>query len=87
MDRRNLLASLLLTAAVALTAWSAVHAAGLWALDTDVCTSDGTRCIRGINKSGAPFTSQAECERQALALLRQYRAAHMRVGYVRCVPL
>jgi hypothetical protein len=48
---------------------------------------DGTRCIRGIVKDGAPFPSRAECEKHARALLRQYLAANFRVTYMACVPL
>ena len=59
-----------------------------WAIDTNVCTSDGTRCIKGIMvNNGPPFSSEAECIRHAQALMRQYVAARMRVSYIRCVPI
>jgi hypothetical protein len=60
---------------------------GLWAVATDTCSPDGHKCIRGIMKDGAPFTSRAACEQRAHALLRQYTAAHLKVSYIRCVQL
>lgn len=66
---------------------SALAQPQLWAIDENVCTTDGTKCIKGIVKSGAPFPNQAACEKQAQALLRQYQTAHMRITYMRCVPV
>jgi hypothetical protein len=75
-------------AAVTVAGTISAHAqTGLWAVATDTCSPDGHKCIRGIVKDGAPFTSREVCEKHALALLRQYNAAHLRVSYIRCVPL
>ncbi len=59
---------------------------GFWAVETNACTADGKRCVKGIVRDG-PFTSRIDCERHAQQLLRQYNAAHLRVSYIRCVPL
>lgn len=84
-------AALFATALIGASALAVIGTAraqsGLWAVSTDACTPDGTRCIRGIVKDGAPFTSRAECERHAQALLRQYMAANFRVSYMACVQI
>ena len=58
----------------------------VWAVETNACSADGKRCVRGIVKDG-PFASRTDCERHAQQLLREYTAAHLRVSYIRCVPL
>jgi len=80
----GLLAAGAITAASLNVGWAQ---SGFWAVDTVACSVDGTRCIKGLVKDGPPFTSRAECEKHAQQLLRQYNAAHLRVTYIRCVPL
>ena len=73
--------------ALALTCAVGVRAQqGVWAIDTNACTPDGKKCIKGLVKEG-PFGSREDCERHAQLLLRQYYAAHLKVAYMRCVPL
>jgi len=89
MRVRVLFAALLMLGAGAAAPSAIVWAqsGGFWAVDTNACTQDRTRCIKGLVKDGPPFTSRAECEKHAQQLLRQYNAAHLRVTYIRCVPL
>ncbi len=86
---RNLCRCLLVLGLLLLPAARGARAQNrFWAIDTNVCTSDGARCIKGVMvNNGPPFSSEAECIRHAQALLRQYIAAHMRVSYIRCVPI
>ncbi len=59
----------------------------MWAIDTNTCTSDGTRCIKGIVKQGPPFATLQECEKKKQALEREYHQANMKVMFIRCVQL
>lgn len=61
--------------------------AGMWAIDTNTCTPDGTRCIKGIVRDGPPSATLQECEKKLQALLRQYHAANLKVMFMRCVQL
>ena len=66
----------------------AAHAqAGMWAIDTNACTPDGTRCIKGLVNDGPPAATRQECEKKMQALLRQYHAANLKVMFIRCVRL
>jgi len=88
MRLRVLLATMLAAGAIAAAPWAVVRAqSGFWAVDTVACSVDGTRCIKGLVKDTPPFTTRADCEKHAQQLLRQYNAAHLRVTYIRCVPL
>ena len=60
---------------------------GLWAVATDTCTPDGRKCIHGVVREGAPYTSQVACQHAAQALLRRYHAANLRVSYIGCVQV
>lgn len=60
--------------------------AGLWAIDTNACTPDGTRCIKGIVKT-QPYPTLQACQKNLAALNREYHAAGLNVMYMRCVML
>lgn len=85
------IASLAALAAVGLLAgWlhSARAQARLWAIDADACTTDGTRCIKGIVKTSPPFFATAqECDKKLQQVARQYHQANLNVQYIRCVQL
>ncbi len=78
-----------LAAAALVAGWlGAAHAqAGMWAIDTNTCTPDGSRCIKGIVRDGPPFATLQECEKKMQALLRQYHAANLNVMFMHCVQL
>lgn len=88
MALRSVLAAAAIAAAASLSTVPTGRAdTTLWAVATDTCSPDGHKCIKGIIKDGAPFPSRAACEHHAQALLREYYAAHLKVSYIRCVPL
>lgn len=60
--------------------------AGLWAIDTNACMPDGSRCIKGIIKT-QPYPTLQACEKNLTALMREYHAAGLNVMYIRCVML
>ena len=80
-----------LAAAALVAGWvGAAHAqAGMWAIDTNTCTPDGSRCIKGIVKDSPQYAyaTLQECEKKMQALLRQYHAANLNVMFMRCVQL
>jgi hypothetical protein len=78
-----------LAVAAVLAGWlEAAHAqAGLWAIDTNTCTSDGARCIKGIVKDSGPYATQDACQKALEQLARQYHDGHLNVMFIRCVQL
>lgn len=78
-----------LAAAALIAGWlGTAHAQSrMWAIDTNTCTRDGSRCIKGLVKDGPPFATLQECEKKLQALLRQYHAANLNVMFMRCVQL
>ena len=80
-----------LAAAALLAGWlGAAHAqAGLWAIDTRACFTDGSHCIKGIVKgNGASvYATKDECEKALQQVAREYHQANLNVMYIRCVQL
>lgn len=89
MSFRRTCALASLAAAALIAGWvGAAHAQSrLWAINTNTCTPDGSRCIKGIVNDGPPFATLQDCEKKMQALLRQYHAANMKVMFMRCVQL
>ena len=90
MAGRGILGIGMLAAAGLLAGWlhSAHAQAGMWAIDTNACTTDGTRCIKGIVKTQPPFFATAqECDKKLQQVARQYHQANLNVQYIRCVQL
>jgi hypothetical protein len=79
-----------LAAAAALGGWlQAAHAqAGLWAITTKACFTDGSHCINGIVKNaGSPYATKDACEKAMQQVAQQYHEAKLNVMYIRCVQL
>ena len=80
-------ASFVIAAGMLAASIGAGHAqAGLWAIDANACTSDGTRCIKGVIKT-QPYPTLQVCQKNLAALEREYHAAGLNVMYMRCVML
>ena len=62
---------------------------GLWGIDTNACTSDGTHCIKGIVKgNGASvYPTKSACEKAKDQVAKQYHQANLNVMFIRCVQL
>lgn len=85
MRLRMIGASLVIAAALLAGSVGAVRAqSGLWAIDTNACSTDGARCIKGVLKN-QPYPTKEACEKNLQALMREYHAAHLNVMFMRCV--
>ena len=66
----------------------AAHAqAGLWAISTHTCTTDGARCIKGIVKGNGPYATKDACQKALDQLARQYHEGHLNVMDIHGVQL
>lgn len=80
-------ASFVIAAGILAASVGTGHAqAGMWAIDTNACTTDGSRCIKGIVNT-QPYPTLQACQKNLAALERQYHAAGLNVMFIRCVML
>jgi hypothetical protein len=79
----------LAAAAMLVGGLQAAHAqAGLWAIDTHACFTDGSHCIKGIVKNaGSPYATKDACEKALQQVAQQYHQAKLNVMYIHCVQL